>query len=203
MAKLPLPDWLTLLAALEYVIQETSESSEGVKGALAAAILNEKVGTKGRCQTFYQHKMRMRLDGFVWDRAEIDWKANTFSIPTDEPYRPARHVFADVEVERESLEGWLSVEAEPKPTPAINLPIEDEQDKPAIKEKRQPGEPKPQTVAGWKEAHDEIERFQKILGSKITPAAKMAAQDSDKSADGLLRARRHYIVHLKAAKRQE
>lgn len=87
--------------------------------------------------------------------------------------------------------------------PPYSPPIVGEQNKPAIKEKRQAGEPKPQTVAGWKEANDEIERFQEILKCTLRKAAERVALDSDRNAVALLRARRHYLDHLKAAKRQK
>lgn len=94
---------------------------------------------------------------------------------------------------------------EPKPEPETenNLADEGKLIKPGSKEKRQAREPKPQTVAGWKTAHDEINRFQKLLKGTLEDAAKKVAADSDRKASDLLRDRRRYIVHQKAAKRQK
>jgi len=98
---------------------------------------------------------------------------------------------------------------QPSPPPA-NLPEpEATRSKPKqitpSKKKRPLGEPKPQTVKGWKESHDDVERSRKINGDDCTDirAANHAALDSIKNADALLRDRRRYIAHLKAAKRQK
>lgn len=60
------------------------------------------------------------------------------------------------------------------------------------------GEPRPETIEGWKEAHDMIERGLKTLGTTIIKkAAAWAAQDSDKSPAALERNRRRYLAHQK------
>lgn len=220
MAKLPPSAWQTLGAARKYVAEETGMHTWGVvEDALSGAFRDEIVKTRGRCQRYFEHGMQVPLSGVVWSGADIIvWSEGLFSSEIDDgPLAGWKDVldkvlgydftFEDVEVERESLERWLSVGAELEPTPAIDTPGEGEQDKLLPKKARKAGEPKPQTIAGWKEAHDEIKRFQQLHGGpakfKLTEAAKEAALDLDRSADKLMRDRRRYIAHQKAAKRHD
>lgn len=79
------------------------------------------------------------------------------------------------------------------------------------KQKRPKGEPRPETIEGRKEAHDLIKKGINVLGlrTSIRRAAAWAAQNSDKTPEALMRARRHYLSHQnkrsseEAAKRQK
>ena len=68
---------------------------------------------------------------------------------------------------------------------------------------RQPGEPKPETIDGRKDAYDKIEHWLKILGDKATikDAAIEAAKEEygiggAKYWERLARKRRHYLTYL-------
>ena len=101
-----------------------------------------------------------------------------------------------VYVKGDAAQNWMTKLGPPSDTPA-----DSGQEEPAPKKKRQPGDHKPSTVAGWKKAHDEIDLFLEGPGKgrSITYAAKMVALDSKDPG----RDRRRYIAHLKEAKRQE
>ena len=81
-------------------------------------------------------------------------------------------------------------------------PPSDKAGDPSPNKKRQAGEPKPSTVAGLKEAHDEINHFRNT-SSSFKEAAKMAALNSNRTAGALIRARQRYIEYLETTKRQQ
>lgn len=136
MAKLPPTSWLTLDAALKYVVEETDiHTWRVVENALSAAFRDEIVKTRGRCLEFFDHGMQVPLSGVVWSGAKkIAWSGGLFKSEIDDGISRrtlSNHFFfEDVEVERESLEWWLSsTKVEPEPAPAIDIPAEGKQDK--------------------------------------------------------------------------
>ena len=103
-----------------------------------------------------------------------------------------------VRVEREAAQRWVKTlrTENASGSPKNKLPP---------KEGRQAGEPKPSTLAGWKQSNDMVERSRELLGNECTNirAAEHAALDSGKDAEALVRDRRRDIAHQEAAKRQK
>jgi hypothetical protein len=64
---------------------------------------------------------------------------------------------------------------------------------------RLPGDQKPETIEGWKEAYDEINAAMKTFGQNCTlkKAAAHASMALGSKPSAILRKRRHYITHLK------
>ena len=81
--------------------------------ALVAAFHDGKIRTRGRCQTYFGHDTLRNLEGYIWDRADVDWQQNRFAIPSNQLGRKS-HVLSDVAVYREGIEEWMNTEQKRK-----------------------------------------------------------------------------------------
>jgi len=106
--KLP---WLKLFEALKYVIQETGETAQVSKDALASAFRVGEIPSRASCTTngWCNSDVQRPQEREAWIGATIDWEANAFSTPQDKPFEYKSHNYSDVEIEREALKCWLHV----------------------------------------------------------------------------------------------
>jgi hypothetical protein len=111
MAGLPKPDWLTLGEALELAVEITDAEQSAIQAALVRAFRDGNALTRGRCHEYFKHDQTPPLGGYIWDRADVNWKASSIMNPKDRPQsgrsREGVYTFEDVTVDRKMLERWL------------------------------------------------------------------------------------------------
>ena len=107
MAKLPDPDWVKLSESAERAAQAFGAELSAVKTALIDAFHDGKIRTRGRCHSFFGHNVLHDLASYTWDRADVVWQNNEFTIPDDRLGRE-RHTFSDAVVCREDLKMWIN-----------------------------------------------------------------------------------------------
>ena len=120
MADLPEPDWVALSESASRAMRAFDSESPVVETALVAAFHDGAIRTRGRCRTWFRYDWLYDLAESIWDRADVDWQGNGFTIPSEAPGRRI-HIFSDVSVHREGLEEWINpdgtVSEEPPPDP--------------------------------------------------------------------------------------
>ena len=107
MADLPEPDWVALSESASRAMRAFDSESPVVETALVAAFHDGAIRTRGRCRTWFRYDWLYDLAESIWDRADVDWQGNGFTIPSEAPGRRI-HIFSDVVVHREDLEEWIN-----------------------------------------------------------------------------------------------
>ena len=74
MTALPEPDWITLSDSASRAAQAFGAKPPAVETALVAAFHDGKIGTRGRCHTYFRYDWLYDLAESIWDRADVDWQ---------------------------------------------------------------------------------------------------------------------------------
>lgn len=102
MARLPLPDWLTLPEALAY-LKGLGFGEDDSKQALFRACRDDRIRSRGRSMRWAGHNTQADLGGVAWDQAKADWQRSTLLRHR----RSDQYEIADVELSRWHIDAWL------------------------------------------------------------------------------------------------
>lgn len=108
MAQLPEPEWITLREAMQLVQELTGASLDDLGRSLLDAFRENRIGTRGRCFSYFGHRTLVNLTGAPWFDVSVRWEENEFSHEGQRPRDPP-HVYTDVQVNRPWLLKWLGV----------------------------------------------------------------------------------------------
>jgi len=100
--KLPEPEWLTLLEALQWLTERGAAEDEA-RLNLPRAVRDNVIRSRGRSRKYTGHDTKTSLYGVAWDQASINWEGSWFSIPDERGYAID---ISDVDISREDLAGW-------------------------------------------------------------------------------------------------
>ena len=102
MATIPEPDWLSLDETAILVRECTGAERSRIEATLTRAFRNGNITTRGRCHFYFGHYMQLELDGYCWDRADVNWRTSQF--------KQGASVFLDVEICRKDVLVWMGYE---------------------------------------------------------------------------------------------